>query len=79
MEDAAAAAVAVAAEGAPKGSDDIDVGDNDELFIIETPLEDELIVVDRKRGREEFEVEVEVEVEVEGGTTSSSRNKAIKI
>ena len=77
MEDAAAAA----AEGAPKGSDDIDVGDNDELFIIETPLEDELIVVDRKRGREEFEVEVEVqvEVEVEGGTTSSSRNKAIKI
>ena len=74
MEDAA---VAVAAEGAPKGSDDIDVGDNDELFIIEAPLEDELIVVDRKRGREEFEVEVEVEVE--GGTTSASRNKAVKI
>lgn len=70
MEDAAVA-VAVAADGTPKGSDDIDVGDNDELFIIETPLEEELIVVDRKRGREESEVE--------GETTSASRNKATKI
>ena len=66
-----AVAVAVAADGTPKGSDDIDVGDNDELFIIETPLEEELIVVDRKRGREESEVE--------GETTSASRNKATKI
>ena len=70
MEDAAVA-VAVAADGTPKGSDDIDVGDNDELFIIETPLEEELVVVDRKRGREESEVE--------GETTSASRNKATKI
>ena len=70
MEDAAVA-VAVAADGTPKVSDDIDVGDNDELFIIETPLEEEMIVVDRKRGREESEVE--------GETTSASRNKATKI
>ena len=70
MEDAAVA-VAVAADDTPKGSDDIDVGDNDELFIIETPLEEEFIVVDKKRGREESEVE--------GETTSASRNKATKI